>query len=67
MSYLIIEPDALYNSSSTARVLSVSSGGLAVKHPALGANGRRFEPRKRSKLFPGINFSAHYIVGGGPR
>ena len=32
----------------------VSSGGLAVKHPALGANGRRFEPRKRSKLFQGL-------------
>ena len=30
---------------------SVSSGGLVFKHPALGANGRRFEPRKRSKLF----------------
>ena len=27
-----------------------SSGGLAVKHPTLGANGRRFEPRKRSKI-----------------
>ena len=38
----------------------VSSGGLAVKHPALGANGRRFEV----ETFPGINFSAHYIVGG---
>jgi len=23
----------------------VSSGGLAVKHATLGANGRRFEPR----------------------
>ena len=34
--------------------LVVSSGGLAVKHPALGANGRRFEPRKRSKLFQGL-------------
>ena len=33
---------------------SVSSGGLAVKHPALGVNGRRFEPRKRSKLFQGL-------------
>ncbi|KAK2150412.1 hypothetical protein LSH36_406g02067 [Paralvinella palmiformis] len=32
-------------------VATVSSGGLVVKHPALGANGRRFEPRKRSKLF----------------
>ena len=29
----------------------VSSGGLAVKHPALAANGYRFEPRKRSKPF----------------
>ena len=32
----------------------VSSGGLAVKQSALGANGRRFEPRKRSKLFHGL-------------
>ena len=30
---------------------SVSSGGLAIKHLALGGNGHRFEPRKRSKLF----------------
>jgi len=29
----------------------VSSGGLAVKHPALGGNGHRFDPSKRSKLF----------------
>jgi len=29
----------------------VSSGGLAVKPPALGANGHRFEPCKRSKPF----------------
>ena len=29
----------------------VSSGGLAVKHSALGANGHQFEPSKRSKLF----------------
>jgi len=29
----------------------VSCGGLAVKHPALGDNGHRFEPRKRSTLF----------------
>ena len=26
---------------------TVSFGGLAVKHLALGANGCRFEPRKR--------------------
>ena len=31
--------------------LVVSSGGLAVKYLALGANGHRFEPRQRSKLF----------------
>ena len=37
----------------------VSSGGLAVKHPTLGANGHRFEPHKRS-----IIFLAHNIVGG---
>jgi len=29
----------------------VRSGGLAVKHPALGAKGHRFDPRKRSKPF----------------
>ena len=29
----------------------VSSCGLAVKHPALGAKGHRFDPSKRSKLF----------------
>ena len=29
----------------------VSSGGLVVKHPALGAKGHRFDPSKRSKLF----------------
>jgi len=32
----------------------VSSDGLVVKHPALGVNGRRFEPRKRSKLLQGL-------------
>jgi len=32
-------------------IFIVSSGGIAVKHPALGANGYRFKPRKRSKLF----------------
>ena len=31
--------------------LLVNSDGLAVKHPALGANGDRFDPNKRSKLF----------------
>ena len=30
---------------------NVSSGGLAVKHSALGANGHRFDPNTRSKLF----------------
>jgi len=39
----------------------MSFGGLAVKHPALGANEHRFEPRKRWTL-PEINFSAHNIV-----
>ena len=29
----------------------MSSGGLAVKHPALGAKGHRFDPSKRSKPF----------------
>ena len=28
----------------------VSSGGLAVKHPALSANDHMFEPSKRSKI-----------------
>ena len=32
-------------------IFRVSPGGLAVKHPSLGANGCRFEPTKRSKLF----------------
>jgi len=32
----------------------VSSGDLAAKHSALGANDRMFEPRKRSKLFQGL-------------
>jgi len=32
-------------------MVSVSSGGLAVKHSALVANGYRLNPRKRSKLF----------------
>ena len=36
---------------SVAKKTPVSPGGLAVKHPALGANGHRFEPSKRSKLF----------------
>ena len=39
----------------------VSSGDLAIKNPALGANGHRFDSSKRLKE---INFSAHYIVGG---
>jgi len=29
----------------------VNSGGLAVKYPALGTNGHRFEPSKRSKVY----------------
>jgi len=32
----------------------VSSGGLAVKHLALGASGHRCEPCKRSKLFQSL-------------
>ena len=39
------------NCISDIRIWIMSSGGLAVKHPALGANGHRFEPRKRSKPF----------------
>ena len=35
-------------------VISVSSSSLVVKHPALGANGHRFEPCKRSKTFQGL-------------
>ena len=34
--------------------MKLSSGGLVVKHPVLHANGHRFEPRKRSKLFQGL-------------
>jgi hypothetical protein len=39
------------------------SGGLVVKHPALGAKDYRFDPSNRSKPFQ-INFLAHNIVGG---
>ena len=39
----------------------VSSGGLAVKHPALDANGHT---GSNPVTFPEINFSAHNIVGG---
>jgi len=34
--------------------LLVSFGCQAVKHPALGAEGHRFDPSKRSKLFQGL-------------
>jgi len=30
--------------------IPVSSGGLAVKHQALDAKGRRFDPSKKSKV-----------------
>ncbi|KAK2170412.1 hypothetical protein LSH36_3g26068 [Paralvinella palmiformis] len=43
-----------YLTSTPLSIKVVSSGGLVIKHPALGANGRRFEPRKRSKLFQGL-------------
>ena len=44
--------DTIYiKAFANKRTTSVSSGGLAVKDPALGANGHRFEPRKRSKPF----------------
>ena len=39
-------------------------GDLAVKHPALGAKGHRFDPSKEVETFPEINFLAHNIVGG---
>ena len=42
----------------------VSSGGLAVEHPALSAKGDRFDPRKKSKLFQRLIFSAHNITNG---
>jgi len=41
----------------------VSSGGLAVKHLALGANGHKFDPSKEVEPFPEINFSAHNTMG----
>jgi len=41
-----------------------SSSDLAVKHLAFGAKGHRFDPIKRLKNFPRINFSPHNIVGG---
>ena len=43
-----------YLNDCSIHISQVSSGGLAVKHQALGANDRRFEPRKRSKLFQGL-------------
>ena len=61
ISYKISSEKAPVYKSRTSS--SVSSGGLAVKYPALAANGHRFEPSKRSKL-PGINFLTHNIVGG---
>jgi len=42
------------NPQLLTQLAPVSAGGLAVKHPALVANGHRFEP----------HFSAHNIVGG---
>jgi len=33
------------------RDCTVSSGGLAVKHPKLGAKGHRFDPNKRFNFF----------------
>ena len=48
-----------------ALMFNVSSGGLAVKHPALGARGHRFDSSKReTETIPEINFSAYNIVGG---
>ena len=41
----------------------MSSGGLAVKHPALGANGHRFKPSKRSKPFQGLFSRLTTLVG----
>ncbi|KAK2167356.1 hypothetical protein LSH36_29g10005 [Paralvinella palmiformis] len=43
--------DLLTKAVQNLGMVTVSSGGLAVKHPALGANGRRFEPVR------GRNFS----------
>ena len=45
--------------------MRVNSGGLAVMHPALGANDLRFDPRRdRNFSSPDINFSAHNIMSG---
>jgi len=37
---------ALLLHCAARNILRVSSGGLAVKHPVLGANGHRFKPRR---------------------
>ena len=57
----------MINIAAKVNTLAVSSGGIVFKDAALGANGHRFELRKRSKLFPEINFSSHNIVGGSSR
>jgi len=50
-----VSPDAYFglfeNIKKAVPPPAVSSGGLAVKHPALGAKGHRFDPGKRLKLF----------------
>ena len=38
----------------------MSSGGLSVKHPAIGAKSHKFDPSKRSKLF-------QRLIGKDPR
>jgi hypothetical protein len=40
----------IYKKGSRPSAGTVSSGGLAVKHPALGTNGHRFEPRNLAHL-----------------
>ena len=54
MLTVTIFPAQILQPLSCPPILLVSFGGLVVKHSALAANGRRFEPRKRSKLFQGL-------------
>jgi len=49
---LIVDKNYQHLCNEAERFLKiVRSGGLAVKHPALGVNDHKFEPLKRSKLF----------------
>jgi len=44
-------PTVAYSTRSLSSNQTVISGGLAFKHPTLGAKDHRFDPSKRSKFF----------------